>query len=162
MPPHAAPEVVDWPIDFYNAHGKRAIRLNKEVPGHLVNRLQAALWREAIDAVVSGLASVEDVDAAIAYGPGLRWALMGPHLVWHLGGGPGGMRHFIEHLGPAVERWWSDQRRPDLTPEISELIIEGCEDEAAGRSFEALTAERDELLLSLLETLGRERSRLSS
>ncbi len=66
-----APEVVDWAIDFYNAHGKRAIRLNKEVPGHLVNRLQAALWREAIDAVVSGLASVEDVDAAIAYGPGV-------------------------------------------------------------------------------------------
>ena len=74
-------EVVDWAFDFYNAHGKRAIRLNKEVPGHLVNRLQAALWREAIDAVASGPATVEDVDTAIGYGPGLRWALMGPHLV---------------------------------------------------------------------------------
>lgn len=154
-------EVVDWALDFYNAHGKRAIRLNKEVPGHLVNRLQAALWREAIDAVASGPATVEDVDTAIGYGPGLRWALMGPHLVWHLAGGPQGMRHFMEHLGPAVESWWSDMRHPDLTPDVTRLVIDGCEAEAAGRSVETLGAERDELLLSLLETLTRERVRLA-
>ncbi|MEE8554637.1 MAG: 3-hydroxyacyl-CoA dehydrogenase NAD-binding domain-containing protein, partial [bacterium] len=97
-----APEVVDWTLAFYDAHGKTAIRLNKEVPGHLVNRLQAAIWREAIDAVVSGVASVEDVDKAIAYGPGLRWALMGPHQIFHLAGGPGGMGNFLEHFGPNI------------------------------------------------------------
>ena len=110
--------MVDWALAFYNAHGKTAIRLNKEVPGHLVNRLQAAIWREAIDAVVSGVASVADVDKAIAYGPGLRWALMGPHQIFHLAGGPGGMRNFLEHFGPNIENWWRDMRDVTLTPEV--------------------------------------------
>ena len=119
-----APEVVDWTIGFYNAHGKRAIRLNREVPGHLVNRMQAAIWREAVDAVVSGLASMEDVDAAIAYGPGLRWALMGPHQIFALAGGPGGLHDFLEHFGPPIEGWWRDMRDVTLTPEVKAKLLE--------------------------------------
>ena len=152
-----APEVVDWTLAFYNAHGKTAIRLKKEVPGHLVNRLQAAIWREAIDAVVSGVASVEDVDKAIAYGPGLRWALMGPHQIFHLAGGPGGMRNFLEHFGPNIENWWRDMRDVTLTPEVKATLIAGVDDESAGRSVETLAAERDERLLDLLDMLKRAR-----
>ncbi len=152
-----APEVVDWTLAFYNAHGKTAIRLKKEVPGHLVNRLQAAIWREAIDAVVSGVASVEDVDKAIAYGPGLRWALMGPHQIFHLAGGPGGMRNFLEHFGPNIENWWRDMRDVTLTPEVKATLIAGIDDESAGRSVEMLAAERDERLVDLLDMLKRAR-----
>ena len=156
-----APETVDWTLDFYNLNGKRAIRLNREVPGHLVNRLQVALWREAIDAVASGLASVADVDTAIAYGPGLRWALMGPHQIFHLAGGEGGMGDFLEHFGPPIESWWRTLRRPQLTPEIKQALIDGCDEEAAGRSVGELAAERDALLLDLLETLSHSRGRLA-
>ena len=152
-----APEVVDWTLAFYDAHGKTAIRLNKEVPGHLVNRLQAAIWREAIDAVVSGVASVEDVDKAIAYGPGLRWALMGPHQIFHLAGGPGGMGNFLEHFGPNIEDWWRDMRDVRLTPEVKATLMDGIEAECAGRSVETLAAERDGRLLDLLEMLRRDR-----
>ncbi len=152
-----AAEVVDWALTFYDAHGKTAIRLNREVPGHLVNRLQAAIWREAIDAVVSGLATVEDVDKAIAYGPGLRWSLMGPHQIFHLAGGPGGMRNFLEHFGPNIENWWRDMRNVTLTPDVKAKLIDGVEAEAAGRSVENLAAERDAHLLNLLEMLTRVR-----
>ena len=85
------PETIAWCLDFYRHIGKRPIHIRKEAPGHLANRLQAALWREAVNAVVSGLASVEDVDTAISAGPGLRWAVMGPHMTFHLGGGDGGI-----------------------------------------------------------------------
>ena len=100
-----APETVAWCLDFYRHLGKHPIHLRKEAPGHLANRLQSALWREAVHAVADGVASVADVDAAVAYGPGLRWAMMGPHLTFHLAGGEGGMAHFMDHLGPANEVW---------------------------------------------------------
>lgn len=152
-----ASEVVDWTLAFYDAHGKTAIRLTREVPGHLVNRLQAAIWREAIDAVVTGLASVEDVDKAIKSGPGLRWALMGPHQIFHLAGGAGGMANFLEHFGPNIENWWRDMRDVRLTPEVKSALVDGVRDECAGRSVDDLAAERDARLLDLLETLGRAR-----
>lgn len=152
-----AAQAVDWALDFYDTHGKVAIRLNKEVPGHLVNRLQAAIWREAIDAVINGVATVEDVDKAIAYGPGLRWALMGPHQIFHLAGGPGGMRNFLEHLGPNIETWWRDMREVSLTAEVKSALIEGVDAESAGRSVETLVAERDARLLDLLDLLQRTR-----
>lgn len=152
-----APAAVDWTLDFYNTHGKKAVRLNKEVPGHMVNRLQVAIWREAIDAVVSGLASVEDVDTAIAYGPGLRWAIMGPHQIFHLAGGPGGMSDFLEHFGPPTEEWWADMRNVALTEEVKGALIEGVEAENQGRSVAEIASERDRLLLDLMETLARAR-----
>lgn len=147
------PEVVDWTVDFYNAVGKRAIRINKEVPGHVANRLQAAIWREAIHLASEGVASVEDIDAAIAYGPGIRWALMGPNLTFHLAGGPGGMRNFVELLGPATASWWADLGAPSLTPEVKQILIDGVEDEVKGKSVPELVAIRDQRLLAVLKAL---------
>ena len=114
----ASASAVRAAVAFYRAVGKGPITLNKEVPGHLANRLQAALWREAVHMVAEGVASVADVDAAISEGPGLRWALMGPHTTFHLAGGEGGMEHFMRHLMPAVTGWWpaSTTNSPAPTP----------------------------------------------
>src|SRR5207253_504858 len=121
-----------------------------EVAGHVANRLQAALWREAVYLVAGGVASVADIDAAISEGPGLRWALMGPHLTFHLAGGTGGIAHFLEQLGPPLESWWDDLGSPRLTPEISRALTAGVAAEADGRDIAALTAERDRFLVDLL------------
>jgi carnitine 3-dehydrogenase len=155
------PAVVDWTVAFYNAHGKRAIRINKEVLAHVANRLQAAMWREAVHLVNEGVASVEDVDVAIAYGPGLRWAIMGPHLTFHLAGGEGGMRHYLEHLGPSKQVWWADLGQPELTPEVNAKLIAGVDAEARGRSPRELAAERDALLVALMRTLHNTREALA-
>jgi 3-hydroxyacyl-CoA dehydrogenase len=169
-PPHLIPLVevvgggktasaaVDWAMTFYAAVGKHPIRLNKAVPGHLANRLQQALWREAIHMVAEGVASVADVDAAVAYGPGLRWAIMGPTLTFHLGGGAGGMKHFFDHFGGYIESQWRDLGSPILTPELVQRLIEGVADEAGGRSLAALGAERDACLLDILAALAKHRT----
>ena len=148
-----APEAVDWALGFYAAIGKAPIRIAREVPGHVANRLQAAMWREAVHLVVEGVATAEDVDTAISHGPGLRWALMGPHRTFHLAGGPGGMENFLEHLGPATESWWADLGTPQLTPEVKRKLIESVEAENAGQSVAELAAERDRRLLVLLSAL---------
>lgn len=145
-----APETLETAMAFYRAMGKHPIHLKKEVAGHLANRLQVALWREAVHAVESGLASVADVDAAVAYGPGLRWAMMGPTLTFHLAGGPGGFAHFLDHLAPAVESWWQDLGTPELTPEVRQALLEGVRAEVGQRSVEALARARDERLLQIL------------
>ena len=149
--------VADWTIDFYNAHGKKAIRLNHEAPGHLVNRLQTALWREAMDAVLTGLASVEDVDDAIKYRPGLRLSVMGPFELCHLAGGPGGFSNFLDHFGDALQHWMDDMRPVELTPEVrAELkaLVAGAVGE---RGTASIAKERDTLLLPVLRTLARTR-----
>jgi 3-hydroxyacyl-CoA dehydrogenase len=152
-----APEAVDWALAFYNHWGKKAIRLNKEVPGHLVNRIQVALWREAMDAVLSGLASVEDVDTAIAYGPGLRWAAMGPFNLCALAGGTGGYPHFLDHFGDNIQGWWNDMRDVTLTPEVRERLKAAVGAAQEGRDMASLAAERDALLLATLDALARTR-----
>jgi carnitine 3-dehydrogenase len=154
------PAVVDWTADFYAALGKRPIKIRREVPGHVANRMQVALYREAIHLVLEDVASIEDVDAAIAYGPGLRWALMGPHLAHHLAGGRGGLRHLLEHIGPGIERWWNDLGRPDLTAAAIDRLVEAF-GQAETRPIGQLEAERDELLVALLETLQDARRRLA-
>ena len=162
-PPHIVPlvEVVGglksarWAIEaamgFYRSIGKHPIEIRKEVPGHLANRLQAALWREAIHLVAEGVATVADVDAAITEGPGLRWALMGPHLTHHLAGGAGGMAHTMDHLAPAITGWWPHLGHPTLTPALQRQIIDGVEAEAGGRSIEELARRRDDFLIRVLE-----------
>lgn len=162
-PPHIVPLVevvggkqtarwaIDRAMDFYRTIGKHPIEIRKEVPGHLANRLQAALWREAVHLVADGVATVADVDAAISEGPGLRWALMGPHLTFHLAGGAGGMTHYMDHLAPAISGWWPDLGNPVLTPELQQQIIDGVADEAHGRSVEELARRRDEFLVRVLE-----------
>ena len=152
-----AASVVDWSIDFYNAHGKKAIRLNHEAPGHLVNRLQVALWREAMDAVLTGLASVEDVDAAIKYGPGLRLSVMGPFELCHLAGGPKGYSNFLDHFGDALQHWMNDMRTVELTPEVRAKLKTLVAEAIGEREFASIAKERDTLLLPVLRTLARTR-----
>jgi len=145
-----APAAVEQAMAFYAAIGKRPIHIRREVAGHVANRLQAALWREAVHLVASGVASVADVDTAISEGPGLRWALMGPHLTFHLAGGEGGMPHFLDQLGPPLEGWWDDLGQPSLTAEVRDALIAGVSAEAAGRDIPALAAARDKFLIELL------------
>jgi carnitine 3-dehydrogenase len=154
------PAVLDWTAAFYAALGKRPIKIRREVPGHVANRMQVALYREAIHLVLEGVAGIQDVDAAIAYGPGLRWALMGPHRAHHLAGGPAGLRHLLEHIGPGIERWWNDLGRPDLTPAVIDRLVAAF-GAAETRPIAELEAERDALLLALLETLQATRQRLA-
>lgn len=148
------PEVGRWAHGFYDHVGKHAIYVNKEVPGHLANRLQAALWREAVNAVEDGLASVEDVNAAMCKGPGLRLALMGPHMIFNLTGGKGGFRAFLDHFAPPMEGWWETmQKTPKLTEELKEALARGIADEMGGRTIDDLERERDGRLVALLKML---------
>lgn len=165
-PPHLMPVVevgggkqtetwaVDQAMAFYEAVGKTPIRLRAEIPGHLVNRLQAALYREAVYLVAEGYATVEDIDKAITGGPGLRWAFMGPHMTFHLGGGEGGIARYLDILGPSQERRWEALGDPHLTDEVKQKIIDGIDAEARGRSMGQLTEERDATLLKLLKVLN--------
>lgn len=165
-PPHLIPLVevlggkntdvlaVDWAINFYNQIGKHAIKLKKEVPGHLANRLQAALWREAVLAVQNDLASVKDINAAVAMGPGLRWALMGPHMIMNLTGGASGYRKMLDDFGPGIAGWWKTMNEnPQLSEVLKKELITGIEEEARGRSISQLEEERDEQLVELLKML---------
>lgn len=150
-----APEAIARAMAFYEAIGKQPIHVRREVKGHIANRLQAALWREAVHLVAEGVASVADVDKAIAFGPGLRWAFMGPHTTFHLAGGEGGMAHFLEHLGAPMESWWQDLGAPRLTPEVRRKIVEGVAQAVGGRSIGELAAERDRRLLAILAALAQ-------
>ncbi|MGW3966879.1 3-hydroxyacyl-CoA dehydrogenase NAD-binding domain-containing protein [Amycolatopsis sp. NPDC005003] len=144
------PEVVDRAVEFYAAAGKRPIRLTREVPGHVANRLQAALWQEAYSLVERGVATVADIDAAIANGPGLRWAVLGPFANQHLSGGAGGLAHVLRHLGPPTEQWWRDLGRVHLTPQLAETLVAGIDAELAGTDHDRLVAARDAVLDRLL------------
>ncbi|MFE2872017.1 3-hydroxyacyl-CoA dehydrogenase NAD-binding domain-containing protein [Embleya sp. NPDC059259] len=161
-PPHLIPlvevvpgentgeDAVRTALAFYTSVGKKPIRLRRELPGHLANRLQAALWREAYSLVDRGAATVADIDTAIAYGPGLRWAILGPFANQHLSGGPGGIAHVLAHLGPPTEAWWRDLGDPSLTPELTAKLVAGVAEALAGVDDTALAARRDALLSLLL------------
>jgi 3-hydroxyacyl-CoA dehydrogenase len=136
---------------FYTTLGKRTVRLHKEVPGHVANRLQAALAREVYHLVDEGVVSVADVDTALCWGPGLRWGIMGQVLLNHLGGGQGGMEHFLEQFTAPMTAWWKVLGSPQLTPELQQKLIAGIHAEVGSRSIDDLAAERDEVLLGLLE-----------
>ncbi|MGA2127257.1 MAG: 3-hydroxyacyl-CoA dehydrogenase NAD-binding domain-containing protein [Xanthobacteraceae bacterium] len=149
-----APATIARAMEIYTAIGKKPIHIRKEVRGHVANRLQAALWREAVHLVAEGVVSVSDADAAIAHGPGLRWALMGPHLTFHLAGGEGGMAHFMSHLAAPMQSWIDDLGNPRLTPDVQKVIIDGVAEEAAGRSVADLERWRDEKLIEILKVSG--------
>jgi carnitine 3-dehydrogenase len=166
-PPHLIPlvevvggektsaDAVDKTLAFYRQIGKHPIHIRKEVAGHVANRLQAALWREAVHLVAEGVADVADVDAAITYGPGLRWPIFGPHLTFHLAGGVGGMEHFMKHLLVPMQSWWDDLGNPEMTLAVQRKIIDGVADEAAGRSIGDLAAQRDRRLIAILDAVKR-------
>lgn len=136
---------------FYSSTGKKVIRINKEVKGHIANRLQVAIWQEAISLVQRGVASVEDIDAAISYGPGLRWALLGPFLNLHASGGPGGITHVLQHLGSAQREWARDLGTYPETDDYIESIAKGVETELQSYDFSEMLRQRDQLLIQLLE-----------
>lgn len=144
------PAAVSWLADFYASTGKRPLRLSRELPGFIGNRLQEAMWREALHMVAAGEATVEEIDASIAFGPGLRWALMGPCLTFHLAGGSGGMAHMLDHFGAALLEPWTRLEAPALTASLREAMIEGCLREADGRSVAELERLRDGFLAELL------------
>jgi carnitine 3-dehydrogenase len=162
-PPHLIPlveivggaktseETIKRASGFYTALGKRTVRLHKEVPGHVANRLQAALSREVYHLVGEGVVSVADVDTAVCWGPGLRWGIMGQVLLNHLGGGQGGMEHFLKQFTGPMTAWWKVLGSPQLTPELQQKLVAGVHAEVGGRSIDALAGERDEVLLGLLE-----------
>jgi 3-hydroxyacyl-CoA dehydrogenase len=138
-------------IDFYRGLGKQAVRLRKEVPGHVANRLQAALAREVYYLVAEDVVSVTDVDKALCWGPGLRWGIMGNMMLNHLGGGPGGIEHFFDQFTGPMTAWWKVLGSPELTPAVRNKLITGLHEEVGSRSIAELEAERDEILLMLLE-----------
>jgi len=148
------PAAVDWAMAFYDGVGKKAIRLNKEIRGHYVNRVQEAMWREAVHCVAEGIVSVEDADIGIAYGPGLRWALMGPSFTFHLGGGPGGMKYFLEQFGPHIGESWQNLGNPTMTPALQKALIEGTKTQAEGKSYPELVRWRDEKLADILAAIA--------
>jgi carnitine 3-dehydrogenase len=145
-----APATVERALAIYAGLGKRPIHIRREVRGHVANRLQAALWREAVHLLVEGVASVANIDAAISEGPGLRWALMGPNLTFHLAGGVGGISHFLDQFAGPMESWWQDLGRPRFTMAAREKIVADVEAESSGRGIEDLAGERDSLLVQIL------------
>ena len=162
-PPHLVPlveivggaktseETIQRAFEFYTSIGKRAVRLHKEVPGHVANRLQAALGREVYHLVAEGVVSVADVDTALCWGPGLRWGIMGQVLLNHLGGGEGGIDYFFAQFTGPMTAWWKVLGSPVLTPELQQTLIDGLHAEVGSRSVDELAAQRDEVLLGLLE-----------
>lgn len=128
----------------------RPLIVRREIEGHIADRLMEALWREALHLVNDGVATTEEIDAAVVYGCGLRWSLMGTFLTFHLAGGEQGMRHMLEQFGPALKLPWTKLEAPELTDELIDKVVEGCEYQAAGRPVAELDRRRDDFLVELL------------
>lgn len=150
---------VDAAAEFYRAVGKSVITMDRELPGFIANRLQEALWREALHMVGNGEATVEQIDTAITDGPGLRWPAQGPCLTFHLAGGDGGMAHMLDHFGPSLKSPWTRLAAPELTPELRDAMVAGCEDEAGTRSIADLVAERDRAIIAVQRAVESSRAK---
>jgi 3-hydroxyacyl-CoA dehydrogenase len=168
-PPHVVPLVevvggektslhtVEEAISFYASIGKKPVHVRKEVVGHVANRLQAALYREIVYLIEQGVVDVADSDTAVCWGPGLRWGVMGPNLLFHLGGGQGGMQHFLGQFTGPLAAWWKDLGKiTEFSPEVKQTLLEGVLKEAGNRSIEELERERDSMLLELLATRAKD------
>src|ERR1700728_1502658 len=166
-PPHLVPlveivggaktseETIERVEEFYKSIGRRTVRVRKEMPGHVANRLQAALARGVYYLVAEGVVSAADADTALCWGPGLRWGLMGNMLLNHLGGGEGGIEHFLDQFTRPLTAWWKSLGNPVLTPELQKKLIDSVRAEVGSRSIDELAAQRDEMLLGLLELRAR-------
>jgi carnitine 3-dehydrogenase len=162
-PPHVVPLVeivggaktseatIERAMDFYAAIGKKPVRLHKSLPGHVANRFQAALYKEVLYLVQQGVLSVEDADIAVCYGPGIRWGVMGPSLQWHVGGGQGGIQHFMEHLMDPLEAMMKTLGTPQITPELKKTVVDAVLKEAGGRSVDELAHAENSVLIGLLK-----------
>jgi 3-hydroxyacyl-CoA dehydrogenase len=170
-PPHLIPlvelvpgrqtdlQLVECVKGFFEGLGKIPVLLKKEAPGHIANRLAAALWREAIEIVIRGIASVEDVDKALYAGPGIRWALMGQHLIYHLGGGEGGYEYFIDHIGKAFGTLWKDMATwTEISDESKKTLVEGIRSAIGDRSVLEIAQWRDKKIVDLIKVIYDERA----
>ncbi|OKI00607.1 3-hydroxybutyryl-CoA dehydrogenase [Streptomyces sp. CB02923] len=146
---------VEWAAAFYEVAGKSVITMDRELPGFIANRLQEALWREALHMVANGEATVEDIDTSITEGPGLRWAFMGPMLTFALAGGEGGMAHMLDHFGPSLKSPWTRLEAPELDRALRDAVVDGCDRAADGRTYAQLVAERDRGVIDVLRATGR-------
>ena len=154
---HTHDGVVATARAFYESVGKVTIEVRKEVPGHVANRLQAALWREAISLAANGVASVEDVDTAVWAGPGLRWAVMGPTMLFHLGAGEGGLTSFTERYTDSFNRWFDDLGELHLDPEVAAQLVAGIAEATGEQTTAELSAQRDALLAAILQATAGKR-----
>ena len=152
--PQTSVSAMDRAEDIYSNSGKTVLRLEKEIDGFIADRLQEAMWREALHMVANGEATVEQLDLSITAGPGLRWALMGPMLTFHLAGGEGGMAHMLDHFGPSLQSPWTRLKAPELTEYLRNAVVDGCSEEAAGRSVADLVIERDKGLTAIIQTIN--------
>src|SRR6201989_947659 len=147
-----SPEAIQQAIAFYASIGKKPIHLKKELPGHGGTRLQAALYKEIMYLIQNDVLSVEDADVAVSYGPGPRWGVMGPSLQWHLGGGAGGIKHFMDHLMDPLVGMIKTLGTPNVTPELKQTIVDGVLREAGNRSVDELAQKENELIIGLLRS----------
>jgi 3-hydroxyacyl-CoA dehydrogenase len=166
-PPHVIPlveivggkatseETVARAEAFYTSLGKRTVRIRKELPGHVANRLQAAVMREAYYLVSEDVLSAADVDTALSWGPGLRWGVMGALMLNHLGGGDGGIEHFLQQFAGSMATSWKALGSPELTPAVLQKIVDGVHAEAGSRTIAELESERDDVLFGLIELRNR-------
>jgi 3-hydroxyacyl-CoA dehydrogenase len=162
-PPHVVPLVevvggaktseatIERAMAFYASIGKKPVRLHKALPGHVANRFQAALYKEVLYLVQQGVLSVADADVAVCYGPGIRWGVMGPSLQWHVGGGQGGIQHFMEHLMDPLASMMKTLGTPEITPQLKQTVVDAVLKEAGGRSVEELAREENLVLTGLLK-----------
>jgi len=146
-----SPEAIQRAMEFYASIDKKPILLHKELPGHVANRLQAALYKEVAYLIQQNVLSVADADDAVSYGPGLRWGVMGPTLQWHLGGGANGIQHFLDHLMDPLVGIMKTLGTPDVTPELKRTIAEGVSQMAGGHSVNQLAQEENRLLVDLIK-----------
>lgn len=151
-------DAVQWAADFYEHIGKSVITMDREIPGFIANRLQEALWREALHMIDNGEATVEQIDRSITDGPGLRWPIHGPMTTFHLAGGQGGMRHMLDHFGPSLKSPWTRLEAPELTDNLREAVIIGC-DEADNRSIADLIIERDAAIIAVRKVIDEIKGR---
>src|ERR1700730_15307934 len=162
-PPHLVPlveivggaktseDTIQRVAEFYRAIGRRTVLVRKEMPGHVANRLQAAIAREVYYLGGEGVVRAADVDTALCWGPGLRWGLMGNMMLNHLGGGQGGIEHFFQQFTGPMTAWWKVLGQPVLTPEVQKKLIDSVHAEVGSHSIDELEAQRDEVLLGLIE-----------
>ncbi|MEV5544342.1 3-hydroxyacyl-CoA dehydrogenase NAD-binding domain-containing protein [Saccharopolyspora shandongensis] len=147
------PWAVRWAAEFFEVAGKSVITMDREVPGFIANRLQEAIWREALHMVANGEATPAQIDASITEGPGLRWPLLGPCLTFHLAGGEGGMAHMLDHFGPSLKSPWTRLEAPELTDDLRDAMVQGCEEAADGRSIAELVADRDRAVIAVMRAI---------
>jgi carnitine 3-dehydrogenase len=146
-------EAVEAAGRFFTAIGMHPLRVRREIPGHLTDRLQEALWREILHLVNDGVATTGELDESIIYGPGLRWAAMGTNLIYHLAGGEPGMRHMLRQFGPCLKWPWTKLEAPELTEGLIDRMVEGTQEQAAGRSIRELERLRDDYLVAIQQVL---------